>query len=296
MEVQQIKSGSLNNTQESTQVGRGHLNGLLFHFTDDGTAEGGDITETLKKTVSLNVTLHSGDRQILVPEVLITRLDAIESFRSNTKRTVKFSYVHLGSIYLEDGDELRVSIKGGDGTNKVYYTMATLSFERSPYMPIKYESLVDKNTSIPDALLVFGFGDGDVNIEIENAAYSNYNASAGLFKGAAWAMPNSNLDAELVDFDLLYQDMDGLEKSIWVRVTGGNSISPYQIINLRRIENLNSIAKSTIKAAEKVGQRVRNLEMSQPDKAKALRYAGKIAKSSVYLNMAASGNNNIKSY
>jgi len=255
MEVQLINSFSITDGSEAVNIGRGHLNGVLIGYDDPDAI--------------LEITFAGKNRTTLVESIELSTMSYINTYLRTVSTVATQTYVDLGSIYLQHGDEIRMIITSSTGSAQ-NFEIWSFSESRTPFVMNVYENILDSNTSIIQSSKLFSVGNGDASIAMSKTPYDDYSSDLLGYQVAAWAK-TGGLVAAAAPFGVLYDDVNDLIASPWVRITGAAAAN-IALVNLRKVRPLGYVDASTVENTIKLAERLAKMERENPQEAEAYRH------------------------
>lgn len=203
-------------------------------------------------------------------------------------------FIDFGSIFLNQGDELSISLRQDNNSEASEVTMMTYSTERSPHHCLTYEYRQDDQVVIYDAMAVFGYypdkgvmdaksrfvfsENPDVQVRYRDSSFISSVVDLYSAESARTCGKKNIADA----FFLLWentgmQGMGIIPETVDVRTTGEGA-EDLMIFSVSKVFIREKTSEANVNELEELRTRLEKLERQDPEKAKALRHAGDIPK------------------
>ena len=196
-------------------------------------------------------------------------------------------YVALGKLDLDGGDSLEITLEATGGAMDDLGIYAVDRADDKRERMIKYEEIASMNEVIGDPMALYAWRltaatndllmDDDLVIGL-TVGGKQFSTEAQ----AAWAgtVAFGQVEGQAVHRLLeIYEDCDeGLNGSISYNMTGANKAN-YSMIAVTEIFQPARIARKGIQIGQKAIDRIRQVELKNPEKARAMRHLGRVSKS-----------------
>lgn len=287
-----------NTQQASVSIGRGHVNGIYVNTKQNGwkvtarlRSEKG--TEILVPNIDLALLafvsdfyfgssgsefstvvdimnqLNESGAQGIVPESLAF----LNQSRMNDKGYL--TRIDLGSIYLNDGDELVFDFVNPTVATALH--VSSFSEVRRAYELLTYEEVQDSNSSYHKAQAVFVntkqidlFG-SSLTFKVSDTYGTNLLDPIAIFTATRLIGRFEHLGAP--NHGMLWSNDSGLPESVNIQINGDGARDVSMLV-VRKLFPQAAVSKNTLLEAKKKVEIISQIEKDEPETAKALRHAG----------------------
>lgn len=299
-----IKKSNMENGYNS--VYQENINSVLksvqYAFGQGNTTEFGGvgiakIFTTIGNTlVDMKVNIADPDAQQSIDDLKVM-LDAFQTSHQNFHMTnqlpnpLPIFRVDLGSIFLDDGDELDIQLKVNDVTNFTNDVVITSFSENDdPFHIEKYTRVSDNNTILHDVEQLYAYvpdkeGARPTQQQMQDISIQlDIDDDTAVFNMEE-AMHSTVINSEIEGYvsagqilPMIYESKDEISESVYARVNGLTWGSmEFLVISDEMVES--KTKQKVIKVAKKKLAKIERLETKRPKRAAAMRSAGLIPSS-----------------